>query len=236
MKLKHIIPAIASVAMVGCGAMGSSADKPFEGQITMGSSIELPDEYADMAAQFEGMLPEEILIASDGKDFGVKMGGMNAIHRVVRVEEGMIYMAAGDDLVKQKLPTEEPEAEGMEDLQVEKLEETRDILGYSCSAYRLDMSDQPQGGVATFYTTEDINFNPPASAGILSVPPSVRNQISGTVLRIEQEMSQMGMDMKIIIEATGIQEGAEAAEAVLTMPEGTYRDMEEEMVEEVPMD
>ncbi|NVK05310.1 MAG: hypothetical protein HWD92_10825 [Flavobacteriia bacterium] len=234
MKLKHIIPAIASIAMVGCGAMGSSANKPFEGQITMGSSIELPEEYQEMAAQFEGMLPEAILIASDGKDFGVKMDGMNAVQRVVRVEEGMIYMASGQDLIKQKLSTEPADDTGMEDVTVEKIEETREILGYTCTGYRMDMGAGGQAGVATFYTTEDINFNPPVNSGIISVPANVRSQMSGTVLRIEQEMNQMGMEMKIIIEATGIQEGAEAAQAVLTMPEGEYEEMETMMEE--PMD
>lgn len=232
MKLKHILPVIASLALASCGSTGSmGSNAPFVGKITMGTSVELPEEFADMAAQYEAAMPQAIQIVSDGTDFGVLMEGPNGMQRVVKTEEGMIYTVVGQDKYKQAFPTDEAEVEGSENIQVQKLEETVDVLGYTCNAYKIEMTgDMAITGEVVVYTTTDINFNPPAQSGVISIPPQAASQIDGTVLRIDQSMSQMGMDIRIIIQATSIEEGSEAALEALTLPEGEYIDQSEMMM------
>lgn len=227
-KLKHIIPAVASLALVSCGIMKNTGgdEDAFVGKITYGMSVELPGEEdgGSMAQQIQAMLPSAIEVATNGVDFGMKMDGPQPMHMISKVDEGMMYTIAGGQYSKTAIDTS-TNADAPA-LTVEELPETMEILGYTCKAY--SVTQEGVEAASTLYVTDEINV---VSTGgdnpITSGPPGFSDQVKGTALRMEQNISQMGMEMKIIVEAKAIEEGETATTQILTIPEGDYQEAEE---------
>lgn len=227
-KLKHLLPVLAGFAMVSCGMMKGEPEA-FKGKMTYGLSIEMADGSENpMLQQFAGMLPSEMVVASDGENYGMKMDGMQGMHLVAKPSEDMVYIASQGQFIKQKLSemSQEEEAEAEEsadDMTVEETGDTKEILGFNAKGYKVTNAE---GNVTTIYVTEDIVMSTPDAMGGMGGPAGFADQVKGTPLRIEQGLSQAGMEMLLIFEATAIEEGSEAAMPITTPTEGDYQ-MEE---------
>ncbi len=231
---KTTLPIALIFVTASCGMMKSSEKAPFEGTLTYTMDVQMEGDAAMMADQIKAMLPEDMVLGTNGSDFGIKMnGGMQAMHMVANSEEKMMYIAAQGEFMKQPFPEQSEEPDTSAKPVVTKLEETKEILGFVCQGYSLEMGQEGEGTMI-LYTTEDINLVMPDALndGGTGTPFSTGGLVPGTALYIEQHIDQGMFAFDLVFEAINIVEGAEAAADVITPTEGDYELMEtEEMAE-----
>lgn len=222
---KYILPALATVVLASCGGSKSaSGPKPFVGKISYSMTLGTPDgEENPMLAGMQGMMPSELVQASNGTDFAIKMDGMQAMHLVAKGEEKMMYIATQGQFLKQPMPESDTASTDDSEVSIEQLEETKDILGYTCKAYTINNGETK----IKIYVTDEFELSPPEGMNIGTGGNGSAQMVPGTPLRTETVMNQGGMELLITLEAVAIEEGKEAAAALLVPSEGDYQLIEE---------
>ncbi len=220
---KHALQlSLVAVLATSCSIFKSSSEpEPFKGTISYSLDIEMDGENA-MLEQIKAMMPSEVVMGSDGMNFGFMMNGeMQNTHMVANVEERMMYIASQGQYMKQPFPEESDSAAA--EPEIVALDETKEVLGFMCKGYTIT----PEGGQAlTLFVTEEINLTTPESISGGGSPFMAGGLINGTPLYMKQTIDQGMIAFDLIFEATNIVEGEEATTEVLTPEEGEYELME----------
>lgn len=224
LKLKHILPLAAVVALASCGSSKSaSGPRPFEGKITYSVGVSAPEgEDGSMIEAMSSMFPSEMSMAYDGKDFGMQMDGMQAIHIVARTEENMMYMEMAGQKMKRSMADLNSDTAESAKPEITPLEETRTILGLECKGYQI----KTEASEMILFVTEEFAMNQPEGLN-LGMGGGVAGDIPGTMLYSRATIEQGPMKMVMTFEAIGLEEGKEATTELLTLSEGEYELMEE---------
>lgn len=220
MKLRNLLPVLASIAMIGCGSLKSNEPKPVIGKLTYSMDIKSPDGKSNpMIEAIKGFLPTKMEQGSNGVDFGLKTDGMQAMHIVTKTEEGMVYIAAAGEFIKSKLnlDTDSLNAE-VDNLNIEELSETKEFLGMVCKGFKM----KSEGVSAIIYVNESFELKRPEGLPDMSFTGGAFNGIKGTPLYVEATVSEAGQAFVIVMEATEFIEGTEALSDLLTPSPGDY--------------
>lgn len=219
-KLKHILPIFASVALVSCGMFKSSEPEKFIGTITYKMQYAAPEgEENPMLEAMSSMFPSELIQGTDGVNFGMKMNGGQAMHLVANVAEKMYYISTQGQFIKQAFPEPDTTA-STENITIEELTEEKEFLGLTCQGYKITNGET----VTTVYVTSKFVLDQPQDM-LIGAAPEAMAQIVGTPLYTHSTVNQGGQNVVITLEATAINEGAEAAKEIVTPAEGEYMEM-----------
>lgn len=224
MKLKHILPAFMAFSLVSCGVFKSSGPDEFEGTITYGIDVSVPEGEDDsFLEQVKAMLPTEMTMGSDGTNFGMTVPGERGGTVVYITEENMLYQESGmGELTKTPLVQEEEDTTAPKP-EIAELEETKEILGLTCKAYEITTGGQ----TVKVYMTEEFQITPPKGAGFIAIPEELLDRVKGTMMGTETKIEQGFMTIIMKLEATAINQSKEAGEAICTLKEGEYELVEE---------
>lgn len=197
-------------------AFGSSvyAQNGFEGQITF--NVKLMGEGADQMAAF---MPSAYNYVFKGGDLKFWMeGGMTAAMMgeiVVLGGEGKAYMVKHDEKTAYLMPgSEDDDAGNDQDIEVEKLDSTKKILGYSCRKFKI--TQKAEGGedaVQYFWTTPDIRFDRNSSTDQHAGGMFVEG-VEGFPLMVISTMDMGGNKMTSVMTVTKIDERSVSADEV----------------------
>ena len=144
---------ILMTAILGFGTLQAQDD--FSGTIVYGMSVE-----GEGAEQMAGMMPEAMeMTFGDGNSAVEIKGGMAAMMMgkiVMLGKKGKAYMIKDSEETIYEMPSrEDQEAEGEEmEPEIVKLEDTKEIAGYTCQKYEIKM-----GEVSSFVWAAD-GLNP----------------------------------------------------------------------------
>jgi hypothetical protein len=179
-------------------AIGSVEAQQFEGRIVFGISVE--GKGADQMAAFMPTSYEYLM--ADG-NMRMKMnGGMSAAMMgdvVVLGEEEKVYMVKDADKTAYLMPSDDEEENDVSDTQVEKMNETAEIAGYTCEKYKVTMkTESPPGNTTQFmWVTKDLKVGRPKGAEKSNGSLFVAG-VEGFPMKVETKT--MGMTMIMTVE------------------------------------
>jgi hypothetical protein len=120
---------------------------------------------------------------------------------------------------KYMLESINPSDEDLKSVTVEKGDETKTVLGYTCSQYIIKMKQNGQDIEMTMFTTDKIS-------AISQNTTAMGDKVEGFPLYFEMKMNQMGAAIEVKSEVTEIKkESVSDDKFILTPPEG-YTKME----------
>ncbi len=174
---------------------------------TVDYSYNLSGEGSD---QMAGMLPEKMIIKFGENGLSMVMqGGMMAQamgKTVVNGESGEAFMIRASEKTIYIMSTDDIEAQAanVDNAEISKTEETKEIMGYPCTKYLQTISSQGMSITQSIWITEKLvaqDYQGKAFKGIVS-QSGMNLNMKGFPLLIEMDMP--GMPIKLKLEVTNI--------------------------------
>jgi hypothetical protein len=194
-----------------------SAQKPFEGTISYESTIS--GEGSEMMA---GMMPNSYLIQFLGKDCRAEMkGGMMTGFFgpfIFKGDKGETYMIKDNEKVAYKLDIDANKSAGEKKPVITDMKESKKILGYNCSHYRMIIEDKSGNQTVDVWSTKDLKVLIPA--GSPATESLFYQGIDGISLLIEATIPYQTSELKMSFKATTLKE--EKPDASLFVIPSTY--------------
>lgn len=204
-----------------CCMTVTAQEKIEEGVLTSKQSMSSDNEL--MNAQLASMSPpnSKTYFKQDKSrsDFSSPMIG--AITIIINGAEKQMLMLMDQSSIGKKyiLQSTDPSSGDMENVKVEKGNETKTILGYECQQYRVTMKLNGKDVEMEMFTTDKIS-------AISQNTTAMGQKVEGFPLYYVLKMSQMGAIINVVIEVIKIdKETVSDATFGMTPPEG-YTEME----------
>lgn len=135
---------------------------------------------------------------------------------VMDAEANEMMVAMDNQMVGKKYMTKsiDPESDDMKDVKVEKGDETKEILGYTCQEYNLTTTKDGTEVQMDIYVTDKIS-------AMSNQVTQLGAKLPGFPMYMEMNVSQMGMSMKITSEVTEVKKESVSDDKFdMTPPEG----------------
>lgn len=135
---------------------------------------------------------------------------------IMNAESNEMMVAMDNQMVGKKymMKSIDPESEDMKDVKIEKGDETREILGYTCQEYNLITTKDGTEVNMDIYVTDKIS-------AMSNQVTQLGAKLPGYPMYMEMNVSQMGMSMKITSEVTEVKKESVADDKFdMTPPEG----------------
>lgn len=211
---------IFSILLMASQLLSFAGPDNFEGNINF--AIDLEGTGTDI---LKAMLPNSYVYTIKGDQMVFKMeGGMTGGmlgEVVINSNDGNHYVVKHSDKKAFKMDAEEVKEKGQEqiDAKVEVLDEYETILGYKCRKYKIITTQKGEEIVQFLWATPDIE---------LGMQENVNSQLSGNIfyenvkgfpLKVETDITKMGMEFKMIMTATSVQKESVSKDA-FSVPSG----------------
>lgn len=190
---------VLAVMMVGSL---SYAQTTFNGTVTF--AVELKGDMVDM---LKSIMPnKQIYYYSEGNFRMESVGGLSSGQGDVlfQAKTGKTYILNTMRKKAQEMTNDESDTAKETDVQVTETGETTDILGYKCHKYKVVIKTKDGEMVQYIWATKELEPVKPKGASNIDAISAITDKIKGMPLKIEMEISQMGMSFSMITTATNI--------------------------------
>ncbi|MEK7485024.1 MAG: hypothetical protein AABZ60_11915 [Planctomycetota bacterium] len=166
----------------------------FQGKISYVVTIEGMDELKDILKMFSAKMPEQVEYLFWDKNFRAKSGKKSGkpINDVL-IKQGEGYLIKHDKKEVYKASSELLQEKRNSSCQVKPLEETLEILGYSCKKYEVEVTQENKTKKLQLWASEQFSATFPKGADILLGSDAIYfKEISGMPLKIVSEIPLPG--------------------------------------------
>lgn len=195
------------------------AQTTFNGTVTF--AVELKGDMVDM---LKSMMPnKQIYYYSDGNFRMETSGGMASGQGDVlyQAKTGKTYILNTVRKRAQEMTNDGSDAAKNSDVQVTETGETADILGYKCDKYKVVIKTKDGEMVQYIWATKELQPVKPKDASNIEAISAITDKIKGMPLKIEMEISQMGLSFSMITTATNIENKKPSADLFVIPPDYT---------------
>ncbi|MDT0559625.1 DUF4412 domain-containing protein [Ichthyenterobacterium sp. W332] len=212
---------LALILFLAIGLTSLAQEKITEGKVTLKQTMSSDNEQVNAQLAMVGDISTTTYFKGNKSRTEVSspMTGSNITIVDNDLKKGIVLM---DNPMMGKMYNETDLNVSEEDLskiKVEKTTETKEILGYKCTAYKVTMTEQGMEMNMMMYTTEELDI-------ISDQAAKFGDGFKGFPLYMEINMTQQGMAMTITTEATAIDKESVSDEMFsLAVPEG-YKKMD----------